>query len=165
MFYLAQIFGFTSLIILIISFQKNSKKTLLKYQIVSSSFEAIQYLLLSALSGCVMNITMCIRNLIFFKYKEKIPNIYLIFIIIVMTILSLISYNGAISLLPCIGSIIYTIALAKSNITITRITNTITCILYLIYDIKVLAIAGMISTITELISTIIAIIRYDLKKN
>ena len=42
-FIIAQVFGAIALIILIISLQKNNKKTLLKYQIFSSLLYAIQY--------------------------------------------------------------------------------------------------------------------------
>ena len=115
------------------------------------------------INGFVMNITMCIRNLIFSKY-ENVPKKYITIVVIVMTLLSLLSYDGPISLLPCIGSIMYTISLAKSNLKITRIMNVITCALYIIYDIKVLAIAGIISASIELLSTAFAIYRYDVKK-
>ena len=56
MFYLGQLFGVIALVVLMISFQKNDKKTLLKYQILSSLFFAIQYLCLNAISGCLMNL-------------------------------------------------------------------------------------------------------------
>lgn len=164
MFYIAQLIGLISLILLILSFQNNSKKTLLKYQIISSLCSSIQYILLKATSGFFMSLTMCIRNIIFSRYKnDDIPKIYLTIVIIIMLALSLLSYNGPISLLPCIGSLMYTLALAKSSLKVTRITNSITCVLYIIYNIKVLAIAGIIAASVELISTLIAIYKFDIK--
>lgn len=164
MFYIAQLIGTISLILLILSFQKNDKKTLLKYQIISSLCSSIQYVLLNAISGFFMNITMCIRNIIFSRYKnDDIPKIYLIIVIIIMLALSMLSYNGPISLLPCIGSLIYTVALAKYSLKVTRITNSITCVLYIIYNIKVLAIAGIIAASVELTSTLYAIYKFDIK--
>jgi len=163
MFYLAQLIGLIGLIIVILSFQKNNKKTLLSYQIISTIFFSIQYILLHAFSGFFMNITMCIRNIILLKYNNK-TNIYILFIIIIMLFLSLLSYNGPISLLPCIGSIIYTITLAKSNIKYARIVKSITCALYIMYNIYVLAIAGIISSLFELIATLYAIYKFDIKK-
>ena len=130
---------------------------------MSSVFFSFQYLILGAMSGFVMNIIMCIRNLIFSKY-DNVPKKYITIIVIIMTMLSLLSYDGPISLLPCVGSIMYTTSLAKSNLKITRIMNVITCSLYIIYDIKVLAIAGLISASIELLSTVFAIYRYDIKK-
>lgn len=63
-FYLTQLISLIGLMILLLCFQKNSRKDLLKYQVMLSSFFLVQYLILSAMSGFVMNITMCIRNLI-----------------------------------------------------------------------------------------------------
>lgn len=163
MFYIAQLIGLIGLIIVICSFQKNDKKTLLNYQIISTIFFGIQYILLKATSGFFMNITMCIRNLIFTRYDNKVPKIYITIIIIIMIALSLLSYNGPISLLPCIGSTIYTITLANSSLKSTRIANSITCILYIIYNIKVYAIAGIISATLELLSTLVAIYKFDIK--
>lgn len=164
MFYIAQIIGAIALIILIMSFQKNKKETLLKYQIFSSLLFALQYLFLNAMSGCLMNLMTMIRNLIYKKFNDKIPIIYLILVILCMGILSVFSYNGLISLLPTIAVMIYSIALWQKNLTITRITEVISCLLFIIYNIKFWAISGLIATVIEMISAIVAICKFDLKK-
>ena len=164
MFYISQFVGLIGLILLIISFQKNDKNKLLKFQILSTFFIAIQYIFLKAMSGFYMNVAMCIRNIIFSKQKN-IKNKYLILIIIIMLILSLLSYKEPISLLPCVGSILYTIALAKYNLKTIRIVNILSCSLYFIYNIKFLAIAGLLATIIELTTTLIAIYKFDIKKH
>ena len=165
MFYIAQLFGIIALVVLIMSFQKNKKDTLLKYQIFSSLLFALQYLFLNAISGCLMNLMTMIRNLIYKKFNDKIPILYLILVIICMIILSLMSYNGIISLLPTLAVILYSIALWQKNLTITRITEIISCSLFIIYNIKVLAISGLISTFIEMFSAIIAICKFDIKKS
>ena len=164
MFYIAQLFGIIALIVLMMSFQKNQKDTLLKYQIFSSLLFALQYLFLNAISGCLMNLMTMIRNLIYKKFNDKIPIIYLVLIIICMIILSLVSYNGIISLLPTLAVLLYSIALWQSNLTITRITEIVSCLLFIIYNIKVLAISGLISTFIEMFSAMIAIYKFDIKK-
>jgi len=164
MFIIAQIFGAIALIILVISFQKNDKKELLKYQVFSSLFFALQYLCLNAFTGCLMNIMTLIRNLIFNKYEKKVPIIYLIVVIISMVVLSIISFDGIISLLPAIAVILYSIAVWQNNLKITRIIEVISCSLFIIYNISVLAIIGLISTIIELVSAITAIYKFDIKK-
>lgn len=164
MIYLAQLFGFFALVILIISFQNNNKKTLLKYQIFSSLFFAIQYLCLNAITGCLMNLMTMIRNIIYKMFK-KTPLLFVSLIIIIMIILSVFSYNGLISLLPTIAVILYSVALWQKNLKITRITEIISCSLFIIYNINVLAIIGLISTIIELLFAIIAVYKFDIKKN
>ena len=164
MIYLAQLFGFFALVILIISFQNNNKKTLLKYQIFSSLFFSIQYLCLNAITGCLMNLMTMIRNIIY-KMLKKTPLLFVSLIIIIMIILSVFSYNGLISLLPTIAVILYSVALWQKNLKITRITEIISCSLFIIYNINVLAIIGLISTIIELLFAIIAVYKFDIKKN
>ena len=82
-----------------------------------------------------------------------------------MIILSLMSYKGIISLLPTFTVILYSVALWQKNLTITRIIEIISCSLYIIYNIKVLAISGLISTFIEMFSAIIAIYKFDIKKS
>lgn len=164
MFIIAQLLGLIALIALVLSFQKNNKITLLKYQIISSFLYAVQYLLLNAYSGCFMNMACALRNIVFSNYEKKVPKKYLILTIITMILLSALSYKESISLLPCIACIIYSISLSQPNLTITRITHIISCTLYIIYNKKVLAITGLICTIVELSSSIIAILKYDLPK-
>ena len=96
MFYLAQIFGIIALILLIISFQINKKDTLLKYQIFSSSFFSIQYLCLNAITGCLMNLLSLIRNIIFKKFNNNIPIIYLLLMIFLVVVLTVFFYDGII---------------------------------------------------------------------
>lgn len=164
MFYLAQAFGVVALIILILSFQKNKKEILLKYQIFSSLFFALQYLCLNAITGFLMNIMTMIRNIVFKKYENKVPVGYLIITILLMVLLSVFSYNGIISVLPTIAVILYSIAVWQKNLTITRIVEVISCTLFIIYNINVLAISGLISTIIELIFALVAIYRFDIKR-
>ena len=164
MFVLAQVLGIIALGTLAISFQKNDKKVLLKYQVFASMFFALQYLCLNAITGFLMNIITIIRNLIFRKYNEKVPKIYLILLIIAILVIISISYNGPISLLPAISVILYSVAVWQNNMKVTRFLEVISSILFIIYNMNVLAISGIVSSIIELLSTLIAIYRFDIKK-
>ena len=164
MFITAQIIGLLGIIALIHSFKENNKSFLLKYQTLSNLLFAIQYIFLGAYSGCYVSITCTIRNLIFSKHENKTPKIYLILVILSMLILTKLSYKGPISFLPCIGSILFSICLSGKNLTLTRISEAIASILYILYNIKVLAITGIIFNTIELISSLVAIYKHDLKK-
>lgn len=163
-FIIAQIIGAIALIILIISLQNNSKKRLLTYQMISSLLYALQYFFLKANTGCFMNLICMIRNWIFNRYPKTRPPIYwLIITIIIMVYTSSLSYAGIISTLPMIAVVIYSIALWNGNLTKIRITEVISCTLYIIYNIKVLAITGLIATIIELLGAVFAIYKFDIK--
>lgn len=164
-FIVAQIFGALALAILIISLQKNSKTKLLLYQSISSLLYALQYLFLNAYTGCFMNLICMIRNMIFNQYPKKRPPIYwLIITIVLMIFFSSLSYTGVISFLPMIAVILYSIALWHGNLTVIRTTEIISCSLYILYNIKILAITGLIATIIELVGAILAVYKFDIKK-
>lgn len=164
-FIVAQIFGALALAILIISLQKNSKTKLLLYQSISSLLYALQYLFLNAYTGCFMNLICMIRNMIFNQYPKKRPPVYwLIITIVLMIFFSSLSYTGVISFLPMIAVILYSIALWHGNLTVIRTTEIISCSLYILYNIKVLAITGLIATIIELVGAILAVYKFDIKK-
>lgn len=164
-FVIAQIIGGVALIILMLSFQKNNKETLLRFQILSSMLYAIQYLFLDASTGCLMNFACMIRNVIFNKYKDrKVPTYWLGIVLALMILLSVISYNGVISLLPMIAVVLYSCALWNGNLKIVRIIEIISCSLFIYYNIKVIAITGLIATILELFAALIAVYKFDIKK-
>ena len=164
-FIVAQIFGALALTILIISLQKNSKTKLLLHQSISSLLYALQYLFLNAYTGCFINLICMIRNMIFNRYPKKRPPVYwLIITIVLMIFFSSLSYTGVISFLPMIAVILYSIALWHGNLTVIRTTEIISCSLYILYNIKVLAITGLIATIIELVGAIITVYKFDIKK-
>lgn len=161
-FIIAQILGFIALVILMISFQKNDKKFLLKFQTFSSLLYALQYAFLGAYTGCLMNLTCMIRNFIFNKYNnKKIPVYLLIIIIFLMIMFSLFTYIGPISLLPMLAVILYSIAIWYGNLKLIRYTEVFSCLLYIIYNIKVWAFTGLIATIIELLAALISIFRFN----
>ena len=73
-------------------------------------------------------------------------------------------HNGLISIFPTIAVILYSIAIWQKSLTFTRIAEVIGCVLFIIYNIHVLAISGLITTSIEMISAIIGIYRFDIKK-
>ena len=164
-FIIAQIIGILALIILMLSFQKNEKKLLLKYQIISSFLYALQYVFLGAYTGSLMNLTCMVRNFIFNKYNnKKVPIHWLIIIVILMIVFLLISYVRTISLLPMLAVVLYSIAVWYGNLKLIRCTEVISCTLFIVYNIRVLAITGLIAIMIELIAALIAIYRFDIKQ-
>ena len=110
-----------------------------------------------------MSFTCMIRNYIFNRYKNKVPIYCLIIIILIMISFSILTYSGLISLLPMIAVVLYSFALWYGNLKIIRITEVISCSLFIIYNIKVSAITGLIATFIEMLAAIIAIYKFDIK--
>lgn len=163
-FVIAQCIGGIALFILVLSLQKNEKEKLLKYQVLSSLLYALQYLFLNALTGCFMNLACMCRNFIFYQYQDrKVPFYWLMITLFFMVGLSLVSYQGIISLFPMLAVVLYSIALWYGNVSIIRVVEVVSCSFFVIYNIVVLAIMGLIATIIELVAALWAIYRFDIR--
>ena len=166
-FIISQIFGILALLFLYLSFNKNNKHTLLLKQSMSNLMYALSFLFLGAFTGFFSFLMATFRNLLFDKYNE-VPNYIVFLVIFVMTLLSLLSFDGFYSLLPTIGIIIYTYSLSKKNkkknLKTMRISEFIATILCVIYDIKVNAYTSLLSNSIESLIVLNAIRKYDLKK-
>lgn len=164
-FILSQIIGGIGLLFLVYSLQKNNRKKLLKYQVMSSLMFSLQYFLLGAYSGGFMHFMCMIRNHLFGKYRKgSVPFKLLLIILLVIILLSSISYVGFISLLPMLAVVMYSIALWCGNLTYIRIVEVIGCTLFVIYSFYVVSISGVIASLVEISSALVAIFRFDLKK-
>lgn len=163
-FVIAQLLGIIGLAFLVFSWQKNNKKSLLSYQILSGSFFALQYAFLNAYAGIIVHAFSVIRNIIFARYPKRPPFYMLLIILLIVTLLSFLTYQGWISLLPLIASILYSSALWYGNLKGIRITNIISDILGIVYNVYVYAFVGIFISVVDLLSSLIAVYRFDRKK-
>ena len=161
---IAHVIGLIALIFMIISFQTKKQAKLLKFQIISSLFFAIQYFLLNAMSGFFIFLFTTIRNVVFSRYKDKKVPMFLIIIYLSIVILfSYASYTNIYSIIPGISSILFTLALYSKNMKTIRIIDVIICVINILYNFNVKAYTSLISCILEMLSSIIGIIRFDIK--
>lgn len=163
MIIISYIFGIVAILYLVISFQVNDEKVLFKYQIISSFASFFQYLLIGSLMGALMNLVAGIRNLVFKRYDKKIPLYVLIVFIIIITILSMISFEGDISLLPMLAVLNYSYALWTLDLRLIRLINILASTLFLIYDVCVFSVTGFILHLLEMSSAIISIYRFNIR--
>lgn len=164
MLIISYMFGIIAIISLIVSFQINDKNSLLKYQIISSFSSFFQYLLIGSLMGAFMNLVAGIRNIVFTRYDGKIPIFILIVFIILITFLSMISYNGDISLLPMLAVLSYSFALWTLDLKLIRLIDVLASILFLVFDVCVFSVTGFILHFLEMSSALVSIYRFDIKK-
>ena len=164
MLIISYMFGIIAIISLIVSFQINDKNSLLKYQIISSFSSFFQYLLIGSLMGAFMNLVAGIRNVVFARYDGKIPIFILIVFIILITFLSMISYNGDISLLPMLAVLSYSFALWTLDLKLIRLIDVLASILFLVFDVCVFSVTGFILHFLEMSSALVSIYRFDIKK-
>ena len=159
-YYIAQIIGFIAFGFSLLAYHKNKKNKILSTMIISNILNLIHYLLLGATSGCITKVLAIVRD-IFIINKEKnkkLSSIYfLVLFIFIYIIISIYTYTNIISFLPLLSAIIYIIVIWNGNeFNIKKIT--LFCyFLWLIYNIFVLSISGIISNIISILSVLIAI--------
>ncbi|MBE6152730.1 MAG: YgjV family protein [Firmicutes bacterium] len=165
--FLAQILGCFGLIFLIISIQNNNKKKILLFQIFANIFYGLQYITLNSFSAGLMSLVSLIRCVIFYKYSEKsktTPKYILFILLLIICIISIFTYNGVISLIPILATILYTYATWQDNLKKFRIITTFVALLWIIFNSFVGAYIALISSVFELFNGLVSIYRFDIKK-
>lgn len=172
----AQAFGILGMICNILVFQQKTHKRVLIWQFFAASTFAVNYLLLGALVGGMLNIVGALRSIVFFfKEKTKANSIWwLIFFIFAFGAsypLTFVAFgteastkNFIIELLPVIAMIIATISLRLGSAKGVRLLSLFSSPMWLTYNCFSGSIGAIASEILNLISIIVGIIRLDIKK-
>ncbi len=160
MYYISQILGFSAFILSLTAFHKKTKEKILGNMLLSNILNLIHYLLLGAYSGCITKVMAIFRDsFIILKNKHPKLNSKLIFFlfIVLYILIGIITFNGIYTLFPILAASLYFIPIWNGNELVIRKTAFYTTFLWLAYNIIVFSIAGIVSNITTIISTYIAI--------
>lgn len=162
LFILAQICGFIILVLTVISVQFKTKEKIVMCFVFANVIAAIQYFLLSAFTGAVISVINAIRCIVFYYYKKKEmkPSLIILLIFEMIAIISgIFTWQNIWSLIPIIVTVVYTYGLWQDNVTVIRITTGIAGFGWAIYNIIVMAYVGAVQEISQLASSVIAIVR------
>ena len=141
--------------------QKNRNKVLI-FNIVVDILHIVAMLLLKGYSGAAMGVVSLYRDiflLIYAKKKnnKKIDMFILITSIVLIIILSFITYNGIFSTLSIVATLITTFAIWQKNMKYYKLLGVISSLLWMLYNVFVFSVAGII---LELIIFIFSTIGY-----
>ena len=162
-FILEQAFGILALICTVVSMQLKKKRPLMVLQTASEAFIVAQYFVKGAITGSFMAIVSFIRNVIFTKYEKKRAPLWILLVIYaVMTVLTVVSWAGPISILPYAGSLVYAWSLWYGKVKWIRLGNVVGNSPYLVYTLLTGNYALFIMTLLEVISAAIGFIRIDI---
>ena len=160
LYILAQIIGFIAFFVSLIAYHRKDKKTILINMIISNIINLFHYLLLCYYSGCITTLLAIFRDC-FIIFKKNCNNFlnyfYLIFFIILYIIASIFTFNGILSILPLLAALIYTIFIWNGNELRLKKIAFICYFIWLIYNIFVMSISGIVSNVISIVSTLIAI--------
>ena len=165
-FILGQAFGIFALICTVISMQLKEKKPLMVLQTASEAFVVAQYLVKGAITGSLQAIVSFVRDLIFTNHHNHRTTLWVLLVIYaIMTVFTIISWTGPLSVLPYVGSLIYAWSLWYGKVKWIRLGNAVGNSPYLIYTLLTDNYALFIMTLLEVISSAIGFIRLEVLNN
>lgn len=130
------IFSILAVLTLVISICIKERKKSLFVQSLSCLLEAVYDFIISAYTAAMLSLMNFIRTFIFInknKFGKIIYRFILFFFEGIIVVNCIFTWNGAISLLPTIGSIIRTYCLWQSNMKLVRISGITTGLFYGLY--------------------------------
>ena len=164
--YFIQGIGFVGMGVAIFSFQCKNYQKLVLCSIIKELIFALQYLLLGSYTGMATNLTSCFTNSVYreLNKKGKSTLIFQIIFSCLFIAIGILTWVGPLSLLVIAAKVLSTVANGINKAKIIRFANLLIMPMWLVHDIAVFSIAGIICDVLTIGSIIIAIFRHDVKK-
>lgn len=169
---LSQVFIIISYVLLIITYQLNNRKKILICNFVAMIATGISYIFLSAYSGLAMTFVAIIRNIIFIIDEKKNGKtdknstkdyIILTILYIISIIFGIFTYNGILSMMSVVATMLYTYSVWQKDTKIYKILGIFVELIWIIYNIYIFSIFGIILEVVLAISAIIGYIKENKK--
>ena len=158
------IFSILAVLTLVISICIKERKKSLFVQSLSCLLEAVYDFIMSAYTAAMLSLMNFIRTFIFInknKFGKIIYRFILFFFEGIIVVNCIFTWNGAISLLPTIGSIIRTYCLWQSNMKLVRISGITTGLFYGLYYIYYKSWFMVLGEMTLLLIGIYSVLKND----
>ena len=164
----SQIFVIINRVLLLVSYQLKNRKNILIVSLLALLANGVVYILLSAWSGLAMVFVAIVRNIIFMLDEKKNGKSQKITkrdvgILVVLYVISIISaiftYEGILSMMSVVATMLYTYSVWQKKTKVYKILGIIIESVWIIYNIYICSIMGVILNISLLISASIGLNR------
>ena len=159
--------GFAAVALFVLSYQIKSNRWLFLLQLIGSALFCLQFFMLDAFSGCLSLAVNILRNALMMKYKDWkwVQNKWCPVVIALMfTAVLILTWNGPVSLLAFTASVSSTFAYWSDSPRKIRMVNLVCASpCWLIYDVIVFSLGGIVSESITIISILISFIRFGWK--
>ena len=166
-FVLAQILAIVACTLNMISMQCKKRKGILFYLIIGNVVGAVGLILLKAYAGALIQFVFGLQTLINYvleiKNKKNTPTM-VGFYIILSIIVSMITFKSWIDIIPLASAVLHTITIIQEKEKKIRIINLSSLVLWIPYYIVFNAWANLATCLCIVVSNVVSIIRYDIKK-
>lgn len=163
---IGQALGILATIITVISYQMNTKKSLLLVQTAATTCTCLAYFFLGAASGFALNVVCIIRNIVFYFQKDsgKVHTISSLLLAGAMVVLGALSWQGPVSLLIISALAANTIFMSFGNPQLLRQSVLGTSSMILLYNIFVFSLGGIANEGLSIVSSVVGILRFRREK-
>lgn len=166
-FIIAQILGVIGPVLKIIGIQfKDKNKILLMFVLVNLTI-GIELILLKAYAGaivCLIAVVQTFINYIYNKKNQKLPKFYIPIYIVVSLIAGIYTYEEPMDVLAIICAMLYIASICQVKERNIRIVSLINMSIWIVYNFYFKAYTDGIFKIGFVISNLIAIYKYDIKR-
>lgn len=165
LYILSQVFIILNYVFLVITYQLKKKDKILFFNNSAQLSAGLSFICLGAYTGLAMTIISIFRNTIFMIYSEKKSvskkaNILILLgIYALMITISIFTFNGFLSLMSVLATMLATYALWQKNTKIYKILGIPISALWIIYNIYIKSIFGIVLECILMTSAIIGFVR------
>lgn len=164
---IAFVVGIVAVIIYLLGYQQKTRKRIIIFNATSRALYILQYLLLSAFEGAVLDIAGIISSVLAEKKDKpaikKHLKLFIIGINLFIVLLGLTTYKNVYSLLPIAGVLLHTSAFWITDEKRIRQVSLLGCPFWLAYNLISGAYGSVIGDALSIFSLLIAMYRYDFK--
>ena len=163
---IAQVLGILALLAMVLSYQQKERKRLLWFQLVSTAIYGVHYYLIGAVTMVAMSGINIARSFVFSKNDTKWgrSRIWLYLFLAITLVSGIWTWEGPLSLLVMAATLLLIVALYSENLAFMRKVFLILPFLYIAYNVVKRSWGGIGNDVFCLVSALIAIWRFDIKK-
>jgi hypothetical protein len=166
--FVAQALGILALVIMVLSYQQKTRKGLLCFQMASNACFVANYLMIGGYTFALMSVVNIARSFVFLREENgdawAKSRIWLYVFLTTPVLFGIWMWENILSLLVIAATMVLAVALYSKNGKTMRRLFLLPPLLYISYNVSHGALGGIGSDVFCLISAIIAIYRFDIKK-
>ena len=163
---IGQLFGLVAVAISFVAYQMSTQKKILIMNMLVTIAIMINYALIGAVTGMILNIVCVVRNIIFINRDKKIFSspVWPYIFAVIMLIAGLVTWQDWRTIFMICALVINSVCLSLKNAQHIRYSLLITCPLVMLYDILVHSYGGIVYEGMSIASAVIGIIRFRQQK-
>lgn len=165
LYVISQFFAAIGTILSLVSMQQKKKVQILNFNTLASASAVLHYLFLGAWTGVATKLVSTTRNVTaaYEAHNHKISKILPLIFVGFYVVSGVLTFESAFSLLPMTGTVAFTIVIYLGSAKAIRYGAGFASLMWLIYNVHVLSIVGIVSEAIFIGNDLVAIWRYGSK--